>query len=112
MSGTLPPDAQVSPVTAVLLVMLPPLAGGGPDALPAAYSSTDLAALQRRLGPMVRVLKVDEANYSAVVRSFTPAQLPTCVLVHQGVELWRQQGLFQADEVVAMVLAKVAEFAA
>ncbi|SNC67808.1 hypothetical protein SAMN06265337_2079 [Hymenobacter gelipurpurascens] len=106
----LPSTAQVLPVTAVLLVMLPPLAGDMGAQSPA-YSPADLAALQRRLGPAVRVLKVDEANYSAVVRSFTPTQLPTCVLVHQGVELWRQQGLFQADEVVASVLAKVAEFA-
>jgi hypothetical protein len=110
MPGPLTLPAQVSPVTAVLLVMLPPLAGANAGQA-AAYSATDLAGLQRRLGTAVRVLKIDEANYAAVVHSFTPAQLPTCVLVHQGVELWRQQGVFQVDEVVNTVLAKVAEFA-
>lgn len=110
MAGPLTLPAQVSPVTAVLLVMLPPLAGSNAAQIPA-YSATDLAGLQRRLGAAVRVLKIDEDTYPAVVRSFTPAQLPTCVLVHQGVELWRQQGIFQADEVVNTVLAKVAALA-
>lgn len=84
-SPTLVPEA------AVLLVLLPPVLHGQPPAL----SPGALRALQARLGPGVRVLWVDEATYPAIVRSFSgqPAALPACVLVRQGVELWRLPGL-------------------
>ena len=74
----------------VLLVLLPPSAGAAPAQAP---TTAALGALQRRLGPAVRVLTIDEASHPAVVRSFGTPELPACVLVRQGVELWRQQGL-------------------
>ncbi len=83
------------PATAVLLVLLPPAAAG--EGLPTAFTSTAIRALQRRLGPAIRVLKIDEASHPAVVRSFGPPALPACVLVRQGVELWRHQGLPEAE---------------
>ena len=79
------------PATAVLLVLLPPATVG--EALPTAPTSTAILALQRRLGPSIRVLKIDEASHPAVVQSFGTPALPACVLVRQGVELWRHQGL-------------------
>lgn len=107
MSGLLPLSATDPPIAAMLLVMVPPLArrGGAPAQF---FSAADQAALQRQLGAAVQVLTIDEANYPAVVRSFAPLQLPAYVLVHEGRELWRQQGLPHADEVVPLVLAKVA----
>lgn len=83
----------------MLLVLLPPAVAGQAPAL----SLGALRALQARLGPTVRVLRVDEASHPTVVHSFSgqPAALPACVLVRQGVELWRQPGLPQADAIEA-----------
>lgn len=76
----------------MLLILLP--LDRFDEALPAAaHTSTSLKRLQGRLGPEIRVLQVDEASNPAVVRSFNTPELPACVLVRQGVELWRQQGL-------------------
>ena len=106
MSGFQLLDAEGAPV-AVLLVMLPSVAYGAPPTPPAAapdtFSVAALAALRGRLSPAVRVLKIDEASYPAIVRSFAPAQLPTWVLMRRGVELGRQPGLPTADEVGALL---------
>lgn len=86
---TAPPDAPV------LLVLLPLGAG--------AAATAALAAVQQQLGAAVRVLAIDEATHPAVVRSFGPPALPACVLVRQGVELWRQPGLPAADAVAGLL---------
>lgn len=91
------------PEGAVLLVLLP-LAPSG-LAPTEAHTAAALCALQQRLGPSVRVLKIDAASHPAVVRSFGPPALPACVLVRQGVELWRQQGLPEATAVAALLEA-------
>jgi fructose-1,6-bisphosphatase/inositol monophosphatase family enzyme len=83
------------PAAAVLLVLLP--LGAGTAATAA------LAALQQQLGAAVRVLAIDEASHPAVVRSFGAPALPACVLVRQGVELWRQPGLPAADAVAGLL---------
>ncbi|MDU0372048.1 thioredoxin [Hymenobacter endophyticus] len=90
------------PAPAVLLILLPPAALG--DALPTALTSAALRALQSRLGPAIRVLKVDEASHPAVVRSFGTPALPACVLVRQGVELWRHEGLPEDEAQVTHLL--------
>lgn len=93
------------PDTAVLLVLLPlaRLGETGPDA----FSTTSIRTLQSRLGPSIRVLPIDEASHPAVVRSFGTPELPACVLVRQGVELWRQHGLPEDDSIVEELLDKV-----
>lgn len=93
---SLPPDA------AVLLVLLPPAPFGG--APHQARTAAWVRALQARLGATIRVLKIDEASHPAVVRSFGLPALPACVLVRQGVELWRQQGLPEDDTIIAGLL--------
>jgi hypothetical protein len=105
MSSTLPPPPVLAPDTAVLLIFLPPapLNQSSADGL----TASAIQALQLRLGPAIRVLKVDEASHPAVVRSFDTPELPACVLVRQGVELWRQQGLPENESVVLMMLDKV-----
>ncbi|GAB3834453.1 thioredoxin [Hymenobacter jeollabukensis] len=85
-STSLPPAADA----AVLLVLLPV---SRPDGAVPPFSTAALERLQRRLGPAIRVLRIDEASHPTVVRSFHAQQLPACVLVRQGVELWRQPGL-------------------
>lgn len=91
------------PAAAVLLVLLPASSLSPPAAGPT-FSAPDLAALQRRLGPAVQVMQINEAAFPAVVHSFAPEQLPTCVLLHQGVELWRQPGLPTTAGVAALDL--------
>jgi hypothetical protein len=84
--------------TAVLLVLLPLPTG------PAA-PATGLRHLQQQLGRAVRVLAIDEASHPAVVRSFGTPELPACVLMRQGVELWRQQGLPNPEALLATLQA-------
>ena len=55
-------------------------------------------------GAAMRVLKIDEASYPAVVRRFGSSQLPACGLVRQGVALGRQQGLPEGDDIVGALL--------
>ncbi len=38
-------------------------------------------------------MKLDEAVHPDIFRSFEITQLPTFVLIRQGIELWRQEGL-------------------
>ncbi|MBT9394998.1 thioredoxin [Hymenobacter sp. NST-14] len=76
----------LAPESTVLLVLLP--LAPRPADLPAA-----LGQLQHQLGPQVQVLRIDEATHPAVVRSFGTTELPACVLLRDGVELWRHQGL-------------------
>ncbi len=92
----------LSPETAVLLVLLPFVPTG--EAPPETLNHLAVHALQQRLGTAIRVLKIDEASHPAVICSFGTPQLPACVLVRQGVELWRQQGLPDDDAMVAALL--------
>ncbi len=50
-------------------------------------------SLQTQLGDHVRVLRIDEVTHPEVVQSFAITQTPAFVLVRQGVEIWRQEGL-------------------
>jgi len=82
--------------TTVLLVFLPSAASR--DTIGQRLSLTKLAELwQQQLGQAIRVLKIDESVHPEVVRSFDVQQFPAFVLVQQGVELWRQEGISMAD---------------
>lgn len=96
LPSALPPD------TAVLLVLLPLELGS--ELMGETRTAASLRTLQGRLGTAIRVLKIDEASHPAVVRSFGPPQLPACVLVRQGVELWRLQGLPEDESIVSALL--------
>lgn len=98
--STLPP--VLPPDAAVLLVLLPIVPRN--EVAGEAQTNASLRVLQGQLGAAIRVLKIDEASHPAVVRSFGPSQLPACVLVRQGVELWRQQGLPEGDAIVGALL--------
>ncbi|MDB5234358.1 MAG: hypothetical protein JWR44_1351 [Hymenobacter sp.] len=96
----LPPTAE----TAVLLVLLaaPGSARSAPTVSPAA-----LAALQQQLGVAVRVLRIDASTHPSVVSSFHATDLPCFVLVHHGIELWRECGLPEAATLVPLLLSKL-----
>ncbi|MBC6990523.1 MULTISPECIES: thioredoxin domain-containing protein [Hymenobacter] len=99
------PQPQLSETdSAVLLVLLPTATGNG---VQQAATNASLATLQGRLGAAIRVLKVDEASHPAVVRSFHATELPSFVLVRQGIELWRQQGLPEGEVTATLLLSKV-----
>ena len=89
---------------AVLLVLLAAPGAVGPDPV---VSAAALAALQQQLGAAVRVLRLDTANHPAVVSSFDAAELPCFVLVHHGIELWRQCGLPDAATVLLQLRKRV-----
>ncbi|WP_080236790.1 thioredoxin family protein [Spirosoma rigui] len=55
------------------------------------------ASLQTLIGHSVRILKIDEAAHPEVVQSFGITQVPSFVLVRQGIELWRQVGMPDKD---------------
>ena len=97
-----PPPSLLPAEAAVLLVLL-----AAPDAarpLPL-VSGAALAALQQQLGVAVRVLRIDASSHPAVVSSFHAAELPCFVLVHHGIELWRQGGLPDAATIAALLPA-------
>ena len=96
-------SASVLPDTLVLLVLLPPAGPGPRDA----HTTASLRNLQQQLGTAVRVLPVDSASHPAVVRSFGPPALPACVLMRQGVELWRHQGLPEDEDSIHALLSVV-----
>lgn len=75
---------------AVLLLFMPPVyMASRQQALLTTFSQR----LQQQFGSQLRLLRIDEASHPDVARSFGITQTPTCVLVRQGVELWRQEGL-------------------
>ncbi|MBC7568510.1 MAG: thioredoxin [Spirosoma sp.] len=61
-----------------------------------------MSQLQKRLPPSVRMLRIDEAVHPEVVKSFNVSELPAFVLVRQGVEQWRREGIQAAGDVAAM----------
>ncbi len=83
--------------TAVLLVFIP--AAPTQESVGQSLAVTKLVSpLQQKLGSSVRVLKIDETMHPDVVRSFDVRQFPAFILVQQGIELWRQEGISLTGE--------------
>ncbi|SDY59844.1 thioredoxin family protein [Hymenobacter psychrophilus] len=96
---------------AMLLVLLPTVGPGALEATPLARSNTNqlLRNLQLELGAAIRVLKVDEGTHPAVVQAFDGRGVPAFVLLRDGEELWRQQGLPEGEPMAALLLSKLTE---
>ena len=60
-------------------------------------------SIQKQLGSVVRVLRIDETDHPDVVQSFAITQLPAFVLIRSGIELWRQQGLSDEATLVGLI---------
>ncbi len=58
--------------------------------------------LQKRLPASVRMLRIDELAHPEVVKSFNVSELPAFVLVRQGVEQWRREGVQAVRELASM----------
>jgi thioredoxin-like negative regulator of GroEL len=93
----------------MLLVLLPTVGPGPRQETPLARTATVLLleGLQQELGTAIRVLKVDEASHPAVVHAFAGQGLPAFVLLRDGAELYRQQGLPQGALMAALLLSKL-----
>ena len=102
---TLVPAPAPAAEAAVLLVLLPATGTARPVR---AATLAALQALQQRLGPAIRVLTVDETTHPTVVRSFDGRGVPAFVLMRQGKELWRQQGLPEGEFIVFQLLSRLA----
>ncbi len=95
---------------AMLLVLLPTVGPGEKQETPQARTATNLMlqGLQTALGAAIRVLKVDEATHPGVVRAFDGRGVPAFVLLRDGAELWRQQGLPEGKPMAALLISKLA----
>lgn len=95
---------------AMLLVLLPTVGAGAEQETSLVRSATNLLlkGLQLKLGTAIRVLKVDEATHPGVVRAFDGRGVPAFVLLRDGAELWRQQGLPEGEPMAALLLSKLA----
>jgi thioredoxin-like negative regulator of GroEL len=96
---------------AMLLVILPTVGPGNQQETPLSREATVLLlkSLQLELGTAIRVLKVDEASHPAVVRAFNSRGVPAFVLLRDGAELYRQQGLPVGVSMAALLLSKLQE---
>jgi hypothetical protein len=103
----LPLPAPVPPADAAVLLVLLPAPGARAGQAGEAVSPAALDALQQHLGAAVRVLRINESSHPSVVSSFHAAELPCFVLVHRGVELWRQCGPADALLIAPLLLSKL-----
>lgn len=94
---------------AMLLVLLPTVGTGDKQQTAPARAATNLMliGLQAMLGPAIRILKVDEGTHPGVVRAFDGRGVPAFVLLRDGEELWRQQGLPEGELMAALLLSKL-----
>lgn len=102
----LPTITEMPNTPAVLLVLLPRVRSAAAQQAQA-VTIVALNALQQELGAAIQVLRVDEETHPAVVRSFDGRGLPAFVLTWHGAELWREQGLPNADGIAALLLSKL-----
>lgn len=95
---------------AMLLVMLPTVGPGTKQESLLVRTATNLMLknLQRELGTAIHVLKVDAGTHPAVVHAFDGQGVPAFVLLRDGAELWRQQGLPEGKPMAALLLSKLA----
>lgn len=56
-----------------------------------------LYQLQRQLPQSIRLLQINESAHPDVIKSFNLNQLPAFVLVRQGAEKWRLEGVNMAE---------------
>ena len=58
--------------------------------------------LEQQLPASVRMLRIDEGNHLEVVRSFNVSELPAFILVQEGVEQWRGEGVHAIEDLQFM----------
>ena len=108
-TSTILPLLPVHP--AMLLVLLPTVGPGAQQETLSHRATTNLLLqnLQLELGATIRVLKVDEGTHPAVIHAFDGRGVPAFVLLRDGAELWRQQGLPEGKLLATKLLHKLQE---
>ncbi len=81
--------------TTILLVFVPTVPSWDTVQEPSLPALIDV--MQRQLGTSVPILMLNETLHADVILSFHVHQLPAFVLVQQGVELWRHEGMLDQD---------------
>ncbi|GAB3321174.1 hypothetical protein GCM10027299_15290 [Larkinella ripae] len=89
--------------TAVLLVFVP--------TVPTQPISQLLERVRAEVGDCVRITRVDQLMHPEVVRSFGVQQLPSFVLLKQGIEIWRHMGLLNSAELSRLLTERLQEAA-
>lgn len=92
--------------SAVLLVFMP---SERVDRQQRAALMTLADSLQKHLGGLLRILRIDEAANPDVVRSFAITRPPAFVLVRRGIELWRHEGLSDKATLVELIQDSLTE---
>jgi thioredoxin-like negative regulator of GroEL len=100
MNSTLFQPLIVPAKTAVLLVFVP-------NSMMQAAVNQLLERVGVALGDHIRITRVDQAVHPEVVRSFGVHQLPSFILLKQGIEIWRHNGLLDSQEVIRLLSAQL-----
>ncbi|MGV3557295.1 thioredoxin family protein [Larkinella arboricola] len=91
--------------TAVLLVFVP-------DSLTQqVVVNRLLERVAAELGDVVRITRVDQVVHPEVVRSFGVQQLPSFILLKQGNEIWRHNGLLDFQDLMQLLTERLREAA-
>ncbi|MFD1144698.1 thioredoxin family protein [Larkinella insperata] len=61
------------------------------------------------LGDVVRITRVDQVVHPEVVRSFGVQQLPSFILLRQGAEIWRHNGLPDLADLMRLLTERLQE---
>ncbi|MGA0557855.1 thioredoxin [Larkinella sp. VNQ87] len=89
--------------TAVLLVFVP-------VSLPQQTLINQLLAqVNSELGDFIRITRVEQGVHPEVVRSFGVQQLPSFILLRQGTEIWRHNGLLEAHDLIRHLTEQLQE---
>ncbi|GAB3914593.1 hypothetical protein GCM10028803_60280 [Larkinella knui] len=101
MEATLFRPLIVPAKTAVLLVFVPNVLTqrAGVNQL--------LERVGAELGDLIRITRVDQAVHPEVVRSFGVHQVPSFILLKQGIEIWRQNGPLDSRELIRLLSAQL-----
>ena len=94
------PPILTSARSAILLVFVP-LERADRQQRASLTALTNL--LQEHLGGLLRIIRIDETTNPDVVQSFSVTHVLTFVLVRQGIELWRQEGLSDETPFVRLI---------
>lgn len=106
-SATQPNPVLRSTQSAVLLIFFMPTNLNNHPHRPLLIALAE--SIQAQFGPLLRVLQIDKVDNPDVVSSFGITEMPTFVLVKQGVELWRQVGLCAEEVLVSLIRRHLAD---
>ncbi|RCR66356.1 thioredoxin family protein [Larkinella punicea] len=94
----------IVPAKTVVLLVFVPNSGSQQDSV-----NQLLDRIGAVLGDRIRITRVDQVVHPEVVRSFGVHQLPSFILLKQGIEIWRHNGLMDARELIRTLSVQLKE---